>query len=125
MFDSLKKSFDRPDKERHATVVVEAKDRSSSQSAESAIYIKRGNDLLAREELAAAEECYRKASSHSPGVAGPHICLGFVLMEQKRFAEAKTSIEKALQIDPRIADAYYMLGVISREQGNSGETVEN
>ncbi|MFI4941165.1 MAG: tetratricopeptide repeat protein, partial [Burkholderiales bacterium] len=125
MFNSLKKIFHRPEQTSPAKLAVEAVDKSSSQSSESELHVKRGNEFLAREELQAAEECYRKAISLSPGAAGPHVCLGFVLMEQKHFAEARTSLETALHIDPRLADAYYMLGVISRDQDNLGEVVEN
>lgn len=65
-----------------------------------------GNVALARQDVAGAEESYRKATEIAPQAFVPHYNLGLAYREEFKFAEGEAESRRAGEIDPE-AMAFY------------------
>ena len=68
-------------------------------------------------EDAAAEECYRKALEHDPGLAAAHTNLGGLACRRGDMSLARIEFEAALSLDPDQPEARYNLANILYQQG--------
>ncbi len=80
----------------------------------------KGNQLLAENQLEAAETCFREGLQHVPHDVPLLICLGYTLKEQGRLSEARIPLRRAVtgSTDPEMFDAFYLLGQISEAQND-------
>lgn len=72
---------------------------------------KHGRRLLAKGEIDAAENAYRRGLQRNPGDPALHNELGDVLAVQNRFEEAVECYRQAVNLDPDDDDAWHDLGV--------------
>lgn len=80
---------------------------------------KRGNALLAEEDLEGAEACFREALTYTVDDAQTLVCLGYVLKEQGRLAEARVILKRVAHpanTEPQAFEAHYLLGEIGERQ---------
>jgi tetratricopeptide (TPR) repeat protein len=68
-------------------------------------------------EVAAAEECYRKALENDPGLAAAHTNLGGLAYRRGDMSLARIEFEAALSLDPEQPEARYNLAGILYQQG--------
>ncbi len=87
------------------------------QPDNAALYNTLGISRFTRQEFAAAEAAYRKATELPPDLAEAHYNLGLVLANQGRHAAAETAYRKAIEVEPDFALAYNNLALeLSQQQ---------
>jgi predicted O-linked N-acetylglucosamine transferase (SPINDLY family) len=86
-------------------------------------YRTRGLTFAARQQHAAAEECFRHVLGHQTDSADDLCSLGHVLQQQGKLTEAATALQEAIRLQPGLALAHNCLGVVRSRQGRFEEAV--
>lgn len=77
-----------------------------------------GNLLVLADEMAAAEQAYRRAIELDSENASAHFNLGLLLQQLGERKEALAQFKRTLELDPRHAWAQYQVGTLLHAQGN-------
>lgn len=83
----------------------------------------RGNEHMAKGELAMAARCYRQAIALRADYAEAHSNLGVVFSQQGKLEDALASFERALALKPDLAQAQLNRGNVLRAQGLLAEAL--
>lgn len=92
----------------------------------------RAGTLMAKGDLKAAAEAYRKITSATatgefarmdPQLQEAHYFLATIAVSEGALADAATELQAALRIDSADADAWYLLGTVRLEQGTPDQAV--
>jgi len=80
--------------------------------------VRLGNALLAANDLAAAEQAFRRARSAAPATPWGELGLGRTARRRGDFAVAAAHLRTALALDPNHREVRYLLAMTERQLGN-------
>jgi tetratricopeptide (TPR) repeat protein len=86
---------------------------------------RRGNDLLAKRQLAEALDCFDRALAQTPDAPEPHNNRGIVLRLMGRAEDALGSLDRAIALRPDFAEAYDNRGHVLRDLNRADEALDS
>ena len=87
-------------------------------------YLKQGNQLKRKGQIAEAATFYAKAIERTPYLSWPYYCLGEVLVKMDKLDEAIANYQKAISLNPCSAWFYFDLGKVLAKQNKTDEAID-
>lgn len=97
-------------------VTLDDKNSRAKTGFSEALAVK-GNDLLVKDQVAAAKNVFLEALKYDPKNSGAYFGLGEVYAELDQYSEAIANYEKSLENDKDLTEIYVPLGILYYQSG--------